>query len=152
MDYGTIKHKNNNAQLLSQSILHEYEGGGQRSLNEILDNIYPIGSIYLSTNSTNPSNYFGGVWEQIKDRFLLACGDTYKIGSTGGSTTHTILTENLPWQVTVRMNVSNGWGNNNWGDLSGWGNYQNNSGGHETSRPINHIPPYLAIYVWTRIS
>lgn len=27
MDYGTIKHKNNNAQLLSQSILHEYEGG-----------------------------------------------------------------------------------------------------------------------------
>ena len=65
MDYGTIKHKNNNTQLLSQSILHQYEGGGQRSLNTILDNIYPIGSIYLSIYNTNPSEYFGGTWEQV---------------------------------------------------------------------------------------
>ncbi len=40
--------------------------------------IYPIGSIYLSVSSTDPSLLFGGVWEQIKDRFLLGAGDTYK--------------------------------------------------------------------------
>lgn len=35
------------------------------------DKIYPIGSIYISANSINPHNLFGGVWEQIKGRFLL---------------------------------------------------------------------------------
>lgn len=49
---------------------------------------YPIGSIYISTLSTNPATIFGGTWERIKDRFLLACGDSYSNGATGGSATH----------------------------------------------------------------
>ncbi len=51
--------------------------------------IYPVGSIYMSINNVNPSTIFGGTWEQIKDKFLLACGDTYNNGETGGSATHT---------------------------------------------------------------
>ena len=31
--------------------------------NSMLDKIYPIGSIYMNVNSTNPSNIFGGTWE-----------------------------------------------------------------------------------------
>ena len=57
--------------------------------SEIGDLIYPVGSIYMSVNDVNPSILFGGTWEQIKDRFLLSCGDTYTNGSTGGSSTHT---------------------------------------------------------------
>ena len=52
-------------------------------------NPYPVGSIYLSVNSTNPGTLFGGTWEQIKDRFILACGSTYANGATGGASTHT---------------------------------------------------------------
>lgn len=52
-------------------------------------NIYPVGSIYMSVNNVNPSTVFGGTWQQIKDKFLLACGDTYNNGATGGSATHT---------------------------------------------------------------
>lgn len=49
---------------------------------------FPIGSIYISVNNTNPGIIFGGTWEQIKDKFLLCSGDTYGNGSTGGSATH----------------------------------------------------------------
>lgn len=51
--------------------------------------MYPVGSIYLSVNNVNPGTIFGGTWEQIQDRFLLAAGSTYGGGSTGGSANHT---------------------------------------------------------------
>ena len=52
-----------------------------------IDNIYPVGSVYISVNSTNPGSLFGGTWEQINNVFLLAQGSSYAAGSTGGSTT-----------------------------------------------------------------
>ena len=55
----------------------------------ILDTIYPIGSLYTSFNAANPSSIIGGTWEQIKDCFLIAAGDSYAVGSTGGSVNHT---------------------------------------------------------------
>ena len=57
---------------------------------------YPIGSVYISLSNTNPSTYFGGTWEQIKDRFLLSAGNTYAVGNTGGSSTVTLTTNQIP--------------------------------------------------------
>ena len=52
----------------------------------MLNTIYPIGSIYFSTNSTNPGTFIGGTWERLKHVFLLGAGDsTDTAGSTGGS-------------------------------------------------------------------
>lgn len=52
---------------------------------------YPVGSYYWSSESTDPSALFGGTWEQVKDRFVLAAGDSYAVGETGGtaSSSHT---------------------------------------------------------------
>lgn len=50
-----------------------------------LDNIYPVGSIYMSVNSTSPATLFGGTWEQLQNRFLLGAGSSYTAGATGGS-------------------------------------------------------------------
>lgn len=50
-----------------------------------IDNFYPVGSIYMSVNSTNPHNLFGGTWEEINNTFLIAQGTSYAAGSTGGS-------------------------------------------------------------------
>jgi hypothetical protein len=55
---------------------------------EVFKSIYPIGAIYISLNETNPKSLFGGEWQQIKDRFLLAAGDTYKKGNMGGEASH----------------------------------------------------------------
>ena len=57
---------------------------------------YPVGAIYLSTSSTSPASLFGGSWEQIKDVFLLTCGNTYSNGATGGSATVALTTAQLP--------------------------------------------------------
>jgi hypothetical protein len=59
------------------------------NLKELIDIIYPIGSVYISVNSTSPETLFGGSWTQLKDRFLLGAGSTYTNGNTGGSATHT---------------------------------------------------------------
>jgi hypothetical protein len=63
----------------------------------IIDAVYPVGSLYWSSKSTNPASLFGGTWVQIKDRFVLACGDTYKtVGATGGASTVTLSVSNMP--------------------------------------------------------
>ena len=62
----------------------------------IFNVIYPIGSIYMSADPTNPKNLFGGTWEQIKGRFLLGADATYANGSTGGAATVSLTTANLP--------------------------------------------------------
>lgn len=57
--------------------------------------LYPVGAIYMSTNSTSPASLFGGTWEQIQNRFLLACGTNYANGATGGAETVALGVDNL---------------------------------------------------------
>lgn len=45
---------------------------------------HPVGSLYWSSQSTDPSTLFGGTWERVKDKFIMAAGDTYAPGSPGG--------------------------------------------------------------------
>lgn len=61
----------------------------------LFDLIYPVDSVYISANSTNPSTLFGGTWERIKDTFLLAAGDIYAAGATGGEASVTLTIDNL---------------------------------------------------------
>lgn len=58
--------------------------------------LYPVGSVYISFNSTSPATLFGGTWERLKDTFLLANGDAYAPNTSGGSATKTISVNNMP--------------------------------------------------------
>ena len=62
----------------------------------LLNLVYPVGSIYWSSNNTNPGTLFGGTWTQIKDKFILAAGDSYTNGATGGAATVTLTVSNMP--------------------------------------------------------
>ena len=77
-------------------------------------NLYPVGSIYISVNSTNPSNYFGGTWERISQgRFLIGVGApvannetcfgdlnnsgyVFNANSMGGQYAHTLTVNEMP--------------------------------------------------------
>lgn len=59
----------------------------------LLDLIYPIGSIYYSYSSTSPATIFGGTWVQIKDTFLRPAESA---GVAGGSNSIILSVNNLP--------------------------------------------------------
>lgn len=63
----------------------------------VIDLIYPVGSIYMSTNQINPSKLFGGAWEALEQgRVLLSQGTNYPAGSKGGEETITLTEDNMP--------------------------------------------------------
>lgn len=111
---------------------------------------YPVGSIYMSVNNINPTEFFGGTWEQIKDKFLLSSGDTYKNGATGGSSTVKLQNKNLPSRAMIRTTVENKAGCSCNSFINGWANICLNDAGLPNSEEFSIMPPYLAVYVWKR--
>ena len=70
---------------------------------DTMKKIYPVGSIYISTVSTNPATLFGfGTWEAMPAGHVLLAqgksswGTTYNAGSTGGEATHRLTVGELP--------------------------------------------------------
>ena len=129
---------------------------------------FPIGYIYLSTVYINPSTYFGGTWEAIKDRFLLTAGNTYGAGSTGGEANHTLTVNEMPSHghdlVYGSKDSTSGlvisYTGSGYSSLSvenwAWRNsgvrqniYARCEGG---SQAHNNMPPYLVVYAWKRVS
>ncbi len=118
---------------------------------------YPIGSIYLSVNDTNPSKWFGGKWEQIaKGRTLVGVDtndtDFNTVKKTGGEKTHTLTIKEMP-KHSHEQNGSNGVGNSWCGaftpnlttDHPSINTFE--SGGDQ---PHNNLQPYFTCYIWCR--
>lgn len=116
---------------------------------------FPIGYIYMSVDSTDPSTYFGGTWERIQNRFLLGAGSSYSAGSTGGEAAHTLTVDEIPSHnhtytdrynsETNRITLS---GDSNKPVNSTSGSFTTgNSGGGQSH---NNMPPYLVVYMWKR--
>lgn len=133
----------------------EFTGNVTVNSKTLLDWLHPVGSIYQSTDSTDPSELFGGTWTRINDRFLLAAGDNFAAGKTGGEASHTLTVDEIPDHThsyqytgqstvigtdTIRLYDRNGQPNQYTGQQS------SNCGG----KAHNNMPPYLAVYIWKR--
>lgn len=125
--------------------------------SDTINLVYPVGSIYISANSTNPGTLFGtGTWERVKDRFLLAAGDDYTAGDTGGEAEHTLTVAEMPSHRHTTNSYAHYYTDS--------GSYSINSSGGRTGidqltttyagggEAHNNMPPYLAVYVWKRIA
>ena len=131
------------------------------TIEPLIGMLYPIGAIYLSTNSVSPEEYFGGSWVQIKERFLFGCGENYPNGNTGGEEEHTLTIGEMPshshavghvnpsvmgivsgsgWPAIITRAQNDTYGYNNQSENSGW------------NQPHNNMPPYLAVYIWKRVA
>ena len=129
---------------------------------QVLDAIYPVGSIYMSVESASPASLFGGTWEQITDRFLLAAGGNYDVLSTGGEAEHTLTVDEMPEHCHDPNMI--GWGGSTPVTVSYDGDYvvydpedeahveEVHLGKAGGNQPHNNMPPYLAVYMWKRVS
>lgn len=133
----------------------------QRSDSSIVNLIYPVGSIYMSVNSTSPATLFGGTWVQLKDRFLLGAGDTYSNGSTSGAATHThglsagyTMANAYGTSMRFKEKTVSSWTYNGVRNFSSSGSGSASQtygwclGGSTDSGST--MPPYLVVYMWKR--
>lgn len=85
--------------MVTKEYVDSHGGGGGLTV----DDIYPVGSIYMSVNSTDPGTLFSGTqWERITGQFLLGATDNgasggnsradIVAGGTGGEASHTLTT------------------------------------------------------------
>ena len=82
-DLGTLE-----ANIEDLKVFLKYKHPEERGEANIFDWIYPVGSIYMSVNPTDPAYLFGGSWVALKDRFLVGAGGSYGVTTQGGATSH----------------------------------------------------------------
>lgn len=127
----------------------------------MMDLVYPVGSIYQSMSPTNPGSIFLGQWTQIKEGFLRSALNS---GVTGGNANITLKAENLPEH---KHTIYGGWQDSSgkefpqdvflyskWNIVSAVWRSECSGSSNETSKstPFNILPPYTTCYTWYRNS
>lgn len=122
-------------------------------IKNILDKVYPVGSIYVSIVSTNPATVFGfGTWVAFaQGRTLYGVNpsdpDFNAAENAGGSKTHTLTIPEMPAHHHTAVVSPGG------SDLGGAGNSHvgdtTDTGGGQA---FNIVNPYVAVYFWKRTS
>ncbi len=130
-----------------------------------LDDIYPVGSIYLTASAVSPSTSFGGSWVRYaegKCLFGVDDNDTdFALETTGGEKTHTLTKAEIPPHAHSYIDRFRD-------PQGGAGQIFNLSSGSQVALVSpsvdtgdgsadglqglahNNMPPYIAIYIWKR--
>lgn len=129
-----------------------------KKIENIANILYPVGSIYMSVNPTNPSELFGGTWEAWGSGRVPVGVDTTQeefetVQKAGGEKTHTLTIGEMPAHnhgLNFANNIgpyaspASGDGGASWGNST---NTVSNTGGN---KPHNNLQPYITCYMWLR--
>lgn len=116
---------------------------------------HPVGSVYISRGTTDPSVLFGGTWESINDKFILATGPSHSLGETGGEEEHTLTVSEIPSHnhamqlpgEDIQGTTSISYNNNTTARVYQGTDLLKTEGG---GLAHNNMPPYIALNVWIR--
>lgn len=136
--------------------------------NQLLEKVYPVGSIYISANRVSPQVFLGGTWEPFAyGRTLVGVDDSDSSPDmdfaeplkTGGEKTHQLTIEEMPSHRHVihgRIDRNQGSGTifreiYNYNETGGTENNVESfaTGGNKAH---NNMQPYITVYMWKRIS
>lgn len=130
-----------------------------KSIEGLIDFIYPVGSIYMSTENLELNTFLGGIWERIKGKVLVGVDENdedFSNGKTGGEKAHTLTIDEMPnHNHSLGLNKGSnpsvsGTGTSGflWGDIA-VGKISGSAGGNKSH---NNLPPYATVYIWKRIA
>ena len=54
----------------------------QQVLAAVVERDHPVGSLYISENSTSPAELYGGTWERIENCTIWGASNTHPAGTT----------------------------------------------------------------------
>lgn len=123
----------------------------------ILNMIYPVGSIFISTSSANPATTMGGTWTRYgQGRVLVGVNesdtDFSTAGKTGGEKTHLQTVDEMP----SHTHGFRGGGENNYVRVEPSSTYGYSGNSDKTTnatggnKPFNIMQPYITTYMWLR--
>lgn len=159
-DYNDLKNKPGGVDL-----------SGYMKKSDLLNFIYPVGSIKITTDSANPGTYIGGAWEQWGGgRVPIGVGSatdtaskTKKFSSaeaTGGEFEHTMTQQEIAdhahylleaKQSSISFNASRFGAEIGWGTATKCQMGKTNYGVENVkNNPINIMQPYITCYMWKR--
>lgn len=119
--------------------------------------LYPIGSIYMSIQDTNPSVFFGGTWERIAKGKTLVGVDENDIdfntsSKTGGEKTHTLTINEMPKHNHILSRRTDTGSYFNLTSVSSQNGQSYNVPTSDTggNQPHNNMQPYYTCYIFVR--
>ena len=142
---------------------YDVEVGGLAQVNGNPLAYYPIGSIYMSVNNTDPSTLFGGTWVswgagRVPVGVDTSDNDFSTVEKTGGEKEHTLTVNEMPshyHRLNTVINGTNAGGSAPYRiqtDKYQWGGTGVYPGTDGTggSQPHNNMQPYITCYMWKR--
>lgn len=127
----------------------------------LLNLVYPVGSIYLSTNSANPSTLFGGTWEAYAAGRVLVGVDANDTdfdtaGNTGGEKTHTLTIAEMPRHRHTLYSYGGSIEDGTEWSVRPYRNRKEDQilgtacKASGDSQAHNNLQPYITCYIWRR--
>lgn len=156
----------NQIQTLAVSNTQDNKYTTATDVENMILNLYPIGSIYISTNETNPGEYIGGTWENYGEgRTIVGKGTVadkvFNLGTIGGEYEHKLTIEEMPSHVhrkEIRGQVNDNFSNNSQNlYISGGSSVASTYGSTNTEstgggKAHNNMQPYIVVNMWKRTS
>lgn len=136
------------------------------TIDEVFNKIYPVGSIYMSVNSVNPSALFGGTWVswgagRVPVGVNASDDEFSTVEKEGGEKTHTLTVDEMPSHkhfgsdnvVTSVNETSISFANGSGSTVSAVDNVIDTTTSNYligSSKAHNNLQPYITCYMWKR--
>lgn len=133
------------------------------TIDNTINSIYPIGSVYISLTETNPGTYLKGTWEQFgQGRTLIGVGtgddgtntQEFEVNTTGGEYKHKLVIDEIPshyhgYYSPIAQEVQPSSNTSTYGNYNK--DYKINSDSAGGDGYHNNVQPYITVYFWKRV-